>query len=191
MKLKLANIATIQSAYHFREKIENDKDGNIQFIQFKDIDELNRINYDNLSKISLPNIRQSQLLEKGNILMKCRGINFSASIIDKNVQNTIATSHFFILKIKNQNIIPEYLAWFLNEATTQKIIKLGVGGSYMQVLNKKFLENLEITIPSINIQKKIINLHSLGEQEQKLLIRKGELRSLLLNLQLRKILNKE
>lgn len=190
MKDILANITNIQSGYHFKERIENDNNGEFQFIQLKDIDDYNRINYSSLLRNNLPNIKQTQLLEKGDILFKSRGMKFTASVVDEHIQNTIATSHFFIIKIKSRNIIPDYLAWFLNDVSTQKIIKLGIGGTRMQVLNKKFLENIEITIPSIDIQQKIINIKKLSEHEQKLLKRKNELRTLLVDLHLRKIIFK-
>ena len=190
MKVKLTNIATIQSGYHFKERIENDKNADVQFIQLKDIDEYNRIDFSNLWRINLPNIRHTQLLEKGDILIKCRGNNLTSSVVDENIKNTIATSHFFIIKLKTKNVLPEYLAWFLNDAPTQKNIKLGIGGTYMQVLNKKYLENIEINIPSIEIQQKVIKLKNLNEQEQKLLRKKVGLKKLLIDLQLRNIINK-
>jgi restriction endonuclease S subunit len=191
MKELLVNIATIQSGYHFKEKIENDKTGNIQFIQLKDIDEYNDIDYSNLLRNNLPNIKKTQFLKKGDVLIKCRGINFTSAVIDEFVENSVATSHFFVLRINNKDeILPEYLSWFLNDAPTQRNIKSGIGGTYMQVLNKTFLENIEIQIPSIEIQKKVVNLKILNQREQKLLNKKAELRKLLIDLQLRKIINK-
>lgn len=188
---KIVNIATIQSGYHFKEKIENDKVGAIQFIQLKDIDEYNKINYSNLLKYNLPNIRSTQFLEQGDILIKCRGISFTSAVVDDRIKNAVATSHFFVLKIRDRSfILPEYLSWFLNDAPTQRKIKTGTGGTYMQVLNKTFLENLEIQIPSMEIQQKVVNLKSLNEHEQKLLNKKVELKKLLIDLQLRKIINK-
>ena len=187
----ITNIVTIQSGYHFKEKIENDKMGAIQFIQLKDIDEYNRIDYSNLLRNNLPNIRSTQLLEKCDILIKCRGISFTSAVVDISIENAVATSHFFVLRIKDRNlIIPEYLSWFLNDAPTQRIIKTGTGGTYMQVLNKKFLENLEIQIPSIALQQKVVKMKFLNEHEQMLLNKKVELKKLLIDLQLRKIINK-
>ncbi len=187
----ITNIVTIQSGYHFKEKIENDKMGAIQFIQLKDIDEYNRIDYSNLLRNNLPNIRSTQLLEKGDILIKCRGISFTSAVVDISIENAVATSHFFVLRIKDRNlIIPEYLSWFLNDAPTQRIIKTGTGGTYMQVLNKKFLENLKIQIPSIALQQKVVKMKFLNEHEQMLLNKKVELKKLLIDLQLRKIINK-
>jgi restriction endonuclease S subunit len=60
----------------------------------------------------------------------------------------------------------------------------------MQMLNKKFLEKIEITIPSLDIQHKMINLKFLNDRELKILNRKTELSKLLIGLQLRKIINK-
>lgn len=188
---KIENIATIQSGYHFKEKIENDKVGAIQFIQLKDIDEHNKIDYSSILRYNIPNIRSTQFLEQGDILIKCRGISFTSAVVNENVKNAVATSHFFVLRIRDRNlIIPEYLSWFLNDAPTQRIIKTGTGGTYMQVLNKNFLENLEIHIPSMEIQQKVVKLKSLNELEQKLLSKKVELKKLLIDLQLRKIINK-
>ncbi|MDT3740744.1 MAG: restriction endonuclease subunit S [Candidatus Kapabacteria bacterium] len=188
---KIINIASIQSGYHFIEKIENDKKGAIQFIQLKDIDEYNRIDYSNLLRNNLPNIRQTQFLEKGDVLIKCRGISFTSAVIDVTIENGVATSHFFVLRIIDKNLIlPEYLSWFLNDVPTQRSIKTGIGGTHMQVLNKKFLSEINIMIPPIEIQQKIVYLKKLNEHEQKLLLKKVECKKLLMDLQLRKIINK-
>ena len=187
---KLQNIALIRSGYHFKESIENDLQGAIQFIQLKDIDEYNKIDFRNLLRNKLDNVKPNQYIQQGDILFKNRGKNFTAAFIDVLVNNTIATSHFFIIKVENKNVIPEYLAFVLNDEPIQKLLKIGTGGTSIQTLNKKFLENIEITIPSIDIQNKIIKLNNLVEQEQKLLKRKIVLRKLLIDLQLRNVINK-
>ncbi len=188
---KIINIASIQSGYHFTEKIENDRNGNIQFIQLKDIDEYNKIDYSDLHRILNTNIKQNHILRNGDLLIKCRGTNFTASVFNSKFENVIVSSHFFVLRIMDKNLIlPEYLSWFLNDAPTQRSIKTGIGGTHMQVLNKKFLGELNILIPPIEIQQNVVYLKNLNEHEQKLILKKVEYKKLLMELQLRKIINK-
>jgi restriction endonuclease S subunit len=187
---KIINIASIHSGYHFTEKIENDKNGTFQFIQLKDIDVFNKIDYSNFHKILNTNIKTNQILRNGDILIKCRGTNFTASVFNLNYENVIASSHFFILRLFDYNLImPEYFSWFFNDEPIQKEIRIGIGGTHMQVLNKKFLGELKILIPPIEIQQKIVYLKNLNEQEQKLSKKKVDLKNLLMDLQLRKIIN--
>lgn len=183
----LKNIATIQSGYHFVERIENDKNGDYHFIQLKDIDNYNKIMYSQLTKCNLQNVKDTQLLKIGDVIIKTRGLNFTASVIDEDLSNLIATSHFFVLRVNN-TVLPEYLANFINDDKTQKVIKLGTAGTNVQIINKVFLESLEVATPTLDIQHKIVRIKELSFMEEKLVNKKMSLRKLFIDSKLRKLL---
>jgi restriction endonuclease S subunit len=188
---KLTDIATVQSGFHFTERIENEKSGRVRFIQLKDIDEYNMIQYSALWKSNIQNIRPNHFLEAGDILIKSRGNNFTASVYESDGIDTIATSHFFVIRLnKKSMVLPDYLAWYLNDDITQKFIKLGTVGTYMLILNKKHLENVQVSIPSMEIQNKVIQIKKLSLKEKTLLKRKIELKTKLIDLELREAVSK-
>ncbi len=187
----ISNIADVNSGHHFKERIVDDPNGSIKFIQLKDIDDSIGINYSHLIRNNVPYIKHTQFLKQGDIIVKCRGNSFTSVVFDSILDNVVATSHFFVIRIKcPKEIIPEYLSWFINDGPSQRIINAGTGGTHMQVLNKKFLSNIEIRIPSIEIQQKIVKLKSLSKTEQILQAKRFDLRNLLIDHKLRNLINK-
>ena len=58
-----------------------------------------------------------------------------------------------------------FLAWFLNHHTTQKILKVQARGTSIVSISKAVLEELEMEVPSVEIQHYILKIASLRKQE--------------------------
>lgn len=180
MKLKIKDIADIQIGYQFRKKLEPKRDGTHQVIQIRDIDENQQLNKEGLCKVSLDNIAERYLVNRKDILFLARGQrNFATSLTDS-FENTIAASHFFILKIKTEKVLPEYLAWFVNQPPAQGYLhNLARRGTHMPLISKAVFENLKVHIPDIETQNKIMKLNALINKEKNLLNNIKEKRTLL------------
>lgn len=181
MRQKIKDIADIQLGYQFRKKIEPERDGTYSVIQIRDIDENQTINQEGLCRVKIDQLSDKYLAHKNDILFLARGHrNFAIPIMDS-VENTIVASHFFILKIKIDNVIPEYLAWFINQAPAQGYLhNLARRGTHMPIIPKSVFENLKIHIPDIATQKKIVKLNSLIDKERTLLNNLRDKRTLLI-----------
>jgi len=102
--------------------------------------------------------------------------------ITEYLKNTLAASYFFILKVKSENILPDYLAWFINQAPAQGYLhNFARRGTHMPVVPKSVFENLKVYVPDIETQKKIVKLISLTEKERNLLQSLQERRDLLIH----------
>jgi restriction endonuclease S subunit len=64
--------------------------------------------------------------------------------------------------------LPEYLAWFLNNPTTQKLLKEQAIGTSIPSISKTVLEELDIPIPSVEKQKAILTIAHLRSTEKNL-----------------------
>lgn len=64
--------------------------------------------------------------------------------------------------------MPEYLAWFLNNPTTQKLLKEQAIGTSIPSISKTVLEELDIPIPSVEKQKAILTIAHLRSTEKNL-----------------------
>lgn len=62
----------------------------------------------------------------------------------------------FILKSKNDMLIIKYLYYYF--LTNMDILENGFSGSTIKHISKDYVSNLEIQLPDINIQKKIVDL---------------------------------
>lgn len=169
MKLKLEEIVQIRSGHLFKSGFEKDNEGNVKVVQLKDVDENGRLNLESLYKAKLENLKDSSFLENGDILIKAKSNKPVAALVDKTYDNTIATNHFIILKINGNRVDPGYLHWYLNQETAQKYFTSVAGGTRVPILNIKVLGGLEVLIPDIDTQKKIVHIHELFQKEKELI----------------------
>lgn len=169
-KIKLKNLAEIKSGFPFRSKIENDESGNVRVIQLRDVDECGKIDYINVDKITFEKINKKSFLRKGDVLFKAKSNNKTAAYVEQDVDGLLATSHFFILKVRNSLILSEYLAWFLNQKIAQRQFEMLASGSSIPIINKNHLQELKVIVPDKELQEKIVTIHNLRLNEKKLVL---------------------
>lgn len=168
-KILLENLVQIQSGMLFSKRVEHDLNGNVRVVQLKDVNENAQIRYNDLITVSVDKQLKKHLLKKGDILLKAKSSTRVAAVIDRNIENTIATGHYFVLRIKNSSVLPEYVTWFLNQKPAQRYFDSMASGSTVPIIFKSELEKLEIDIPSLEIQQKIVRIHNLRLREKDLI----------------------
>jgi len=169
MKQKIKEIVDIQIGYQFRGKIEADPNGTYKVIQIRDFDEFQNLQVTDLNKVTLKYDAERYVVNKGDVLFLARGHRNYAIHIKDSLKDTIVASYFFILRLRNENILPEYLAWFIMQAPAQAYLhNIARRGTHMPMVPKSAFENLPIDIPDIETQKTIIKLDTLLEKERSL-----------------------
>lgn len=165
--MRLRDVADIRAGYPFREKIEPVVEGTHWVVQIKDIGTDHRVKKEGLFGIKMPPSADSYLLKPGDVLFQSRGSrNFGAPIVDL-PSNTIASGHLFVIRPR-RNIMPEYLAWYINQPAAQAHIKAHQRGSYVPLIPKDALNELEVAIPPIEVQQIIVQLERLRVREEEL-----------------------
>ena len=167
---QLMDITDIRSGYLFGS-LEDDSNGNIRVIQPGDVDRGGHVELTGLCKVRIDNVRGGSLITSGDVVFKAKGINPVASMIDESDERIMATNHFFILKIKDERVLPEYLCWYLNQEPARRYFKTVAGISIVPTITKKILGKLDISVPDIEIQKKITRVNKLQERERDLIER--------------------
>lgn len=171
MKTHVADIADINIGYQFRAKIEPAADGAYPVIQIRDFDEHRFLNTDGLMRVEIDKPAEQYQIRRGDVLFLSRGHRNWAAPIVHDLNNAIAVSHFFVLKIKSADVLPEYLAWYINQAPAQEYLHSNARhGTHMPLVPMSAFKGLTVEIPSVETQKKIVELHKLMEKEKKLLI---------------------
>jgi restriction endonuclease S subunit len=77
----------------------------------------------------------------------------------------VPSSLFYIIRAKPTEILGTYLAYFLNSEKTQFALKSMATGSGMPSIPKKELIQLEIEVPPVAEQKRIIGLVDMMDEE--------------------------
>ena len=169
---RLKDISVITLGYQFREKILPISMGNISVIQMSNITDNYTLNTNNLIKtcIKEDELKEEHYLLQDDILFTPRGYKNFATLIDRPLEKTIAASHFYIIKIKEQKrITPSYLVWYINQKPAQEYFKKRAAGTRIPIINRKLLGQLIISIPDIETQIKITKIYNLSLRENFLL----------------------
>ncbi len=166
---KLIDIVTeIKVGYTFRESLLNNPDGNLAVIQLRDVDSsllyLNNFN----TIIDNKSINNKHFLKKGDMIFAAKGSNNFASIFKADI-SAVASSVFFIIRIKRQIVSPEYVAWYINNKLGQAYLNSIKYSTTTTNIKKKDLENLPIYIPEIETQMRIGALAELSQRETTIL----------------------
>ncbi len=179
----LSDIADIRTGYTFREKVDEVEEsiGTARIAQIKDVREIAETsNSFLLDPSQLPAIdwqgKEKALVSAGTVILPSRGSRggyFQASCVMQSSGDAlplVVTSQFLVITPK-ADVLPEFLCWSLNQPAIQFLLSEGAGsqGSAMAVMLKTSIGNeIQLTIPSIETQKKILHLNQLWEKEQAL-----------------------
>ena len=111
-------------------------------------------------------IRDQHILECGDVLLLCKGKSFMAKCWDMD-DKAVASSSYFILRIADKaSLLPAYLMWFLNTAKTQDYLMSQSSGYTVKSITKATVAALEIPLCSVDVQKKLIDLDRLWQEEK-------------------------
>jgi len=180
MKLKM--IAKIQSGFINRGKIDPRNDGTCLLMQAKDVD-ADQLSYrtDNLVRFNPRLSGKDWYLEPGDILFMARGARNYSVLVDKIRDRVLAAACFFIVRIPNSEIIPEYLWWYLNQSPVEEYLNRFSGRSvHMPVVRRAILESIDIPVPPIEVQKQVAVITTLMMKEQVLYKKMAEKRKYLM-----------
>ena len=177
----LGDIADIRSGFTFREKIDElTSGGNAHVAQIKDVRSAWETTHTAmLHAHQLPMInwegKDKAFASPGTVLLPSRGSKggyFRASCLgsDQSSELPVVVSSQFLIITPKQGILPEFLCWSLNRPEMQHWISEGAGsqGTSLVMLNATTAKALQLNIPTLAIQQKIMRLNEMWEKEQQL-----------------------
>ena len=166
----LKELADIQLGYAFRSRLESIENGRVGVIQMKDLSVDNIVNCENITCIEMDNLKECYLAKQGDLIFRSRGLQSTAAILQEDVGCTVIAAPLYKIRVKDTELIkPEYLCWYIAQRAAQAYFTSRATGTLMRIINKPLLEELEIVVPSITAQERIIQLVRLTIQEAKLL----------------------
>lgn len=139
---KLNELVEIRSGYTFRESIGNLPDGETEVFQSGDLND--DIDVANRPLIAFPG-HTSHLLQEGDILVSARGV--LKAYIYRGKKPSVASSSILILRTKQLQATPEYIAAFFNSSAGIKAYLRLASSNALPTITKANLG--EIDIPDI------------------------------------------
>lgn len=164
----LKYIASIQTGLTFRTRLEHSPKGNVTVIQMKDFCADNRIDCEKLTLIEIQNLKERQMVQINDLIFRPRGFRNTAALIGRELNDTTLAAPLLRIRVHDATVSPAYLCWFINLPVSQSFLQRHATGA-MKMIGKKALEALEVHIPSIPIQQRIIELSLLADREQNIL----------------------
>ncbi len=161
MKTLIKDIATLQTGLFAKPAGM----GDIVYLQSRHFDENGQLLTTLHPDLGADGISEKHLLRGGDVLFAAKGNKNFAAVYEDHNKPAVASTSFFVLRLTGQKVLPEYLAWFLNNHSTQATLKGQAIGTSIPSISKQVLEDLEITIPSIERQKAIIQITKLRNKE--------------------------
>jgi len=169
MRAPLGKVAEIQVGYQSREGIRAHSSGSHLLLQARDFNSLHQVDWSNLTRFTPSGSTTKSEIQQGNVLFLAKGRENFSSPVTCSVEHVLAANSFYILRFDKAIILPDYLAWWLNQAPAQEYIQLNRSGSSLPFLSVFALARLEVPIPSVEIQRKIGALELLRKKEADLL----------------------
>lgn len=167
LKIKLSNIVEFQSGIYEKPDIN----ANTYYLQAVHFTRSGSFDESVKPQLKLNNKIEKHLLKDGDLLFAAKGLNNFAVVYNSSIGKAVASSSFIVIKIRKEEIkkiLPYYLAWFITHHKQIKIMHEQKLGTTIPSINMKQLGELEIVVPSIAVQNKIVALHQLREKEKEL-----------------------
>lgn len=167
--VKLSNIAEIRAGHPFRGSVPEDVSGSVSVIQIKDVDWAGVVKWEGLTKTSLVGRKEPDWIKSGDILFVARGAKIVAAYVDDVAVPCVCSQYFYLLRIKSPGILPEFVAWQINQHPAQTYLVKSAEGTAQVSVRRSMLEELSIVIPPINQQRIIVELAKSALRERELL----------------------
>lgn len=177
----LKNICAISTGVYLRE-LEGD---DVCYLQISDI--ANRNICAKSKRIAYRPGLEGYFVRKNDLLMVSKGMAYACRVFNGMVPS-IASTSFLVLRITHPMVLPDYLCWFLNHPNTVNTIRARQEGTGTLMIRKSDIESLEVPIPEIEDQKKIVAMDMLSRREVFLMKTIAERKQTLMNQILYKVL---
>lgn len=147
-------------------------------IQGKDFDKELNLKHDSRTKIDSNSIRNREfsVIKEQDILFLAKGNDHFIYFVSQPLKNTFISASLMIIRVKSQEILPEYLSWWLNQKEAKSYINVNAGTSGISFVTIRAMSNLPVVVPLLDIQNKIINICKLMNHEEQIIGKINNLR---------------
>lgn len=161
--------------------------GDVSYLQIKDL--LSESPEKTASKVTLSPKNKRYLLAKGDLLFAGKGTTYLCKVFDLDFP-AIASTTLYIIRLTSNDILPNYLCWYLNQPGVMGIMKTQQVGTGTPLIHKQVVEDFEIPVPDLETQKRIVELAKLQTREKELYQAIAEKRQLITDQLIMNKLNK-
>ncbi|WP_319517584.1 restriction endonuclease subunit S [uncultured Martelella sp.] len=168
--MKLAELASIHSGFTARGKLNPLPKGGVPALQLRDVGTNGEAPGPNFQRYELGKLPDRYFVSGGEVVFRSRGEPNTAVAIRNLLPEPVAVIVPLVIVRPDRNrILPEYLAWAINQPDAQRRLGAEAQGTSLRMIPMAALENLKIAVPDLYMQKRIVELNALAQQEGQLL----------------------
>jgi hypothetical protein len=165
--MRLADVCIIHTGYTARGRLEPMAAGGVLAIQLRDISSEGYIDPERLTRVQLEDLADRYFVRAGDVVFRSRGDRNTASALDERLQEpALAVLPLMVLRPNLKLVTPEYLAWAINQPPAQRHFDAAARGTNIRMIPRSSLDNLELDVPDIETQEKIVAVDALAERER-------------------------
>lgn len=168
MRVKLEDIADIRTGYTFRGALEESPEGDIRVLQIKDMRQRSRLDPLTLPRVVWEARGEPPLLQPKDIVVVARGESNTAALFPGG-EAVVPSNQLLVVSAKRRNVLPEFLCWLLNQEVVHRQLIEARTGTNIASIGKSDLSGLDLSLPSLETQQKVLRLQGLWDEEQRLL----------------------
>jgi len=172
----LVDLVKIRTGMTFRSKLIGEMSGDCYVLDSRAIDKSGQVNSDKLVRMGTTELLIKKRVTSEDVLVCSKGIRNFAIGVPTTPSIIIPTNYFLVLEEISQRILPGYLMAYLNLSKTQNELKSRSKGGLIQSLSKNNIKTLQVIVPTLSVQKLVIeNLQYMIEERkvlEKLVINK-------------------
>lgn len=168
VRLTLCDIARVQAGYLCRTKVEPVPGGTHRLLQTRNVSDHGGIDLDAVVAFNPERNPDLYRVSEGDILIIARGQDHRAHLVQIELNNTLASSVFHIIRPDRRVVLPGYLAWWLNQPDVQAEIKASSRGTGIGYVSRQHMEQIPVTLPPREMQERIASMMSLWHRRHSL-----------------------
>ena len=181
--MRLPDISTIRTGYTVRSRLETAERGGVLSVQLRDISPDGSIKLDQLTRVRLGDLPDKYFVRAGDVVFRSRGERNTAFALDARFKEpALALLPLFVLRSKVDIVLPEYLAWAMNQPPAQRHFDSFARGTGLRMVPRSSLDTLDIDLPDLETQRKIVTIDALAERERALSVLAADKRRQLISL---------
>ncbi|MGK2959458.1 MAG: restriction endonuclease subunit S [Acidimicrobiales bacterium] len=163
----LQDLVIVSAGYPLRGAVDALPTGDVAVIQMRNVDPDTGVNWAEARRVTLPSKRGTSFLAPGEIIFTTRGARNLALALDVIPGKAVCSPHFFVIRVKDTGrLMPEFLAWQMNQLPAQQHFQREATGSHILNIRREAIENLLLAVPSLARQQAITALAKAASAER-------------------------
>ena len=165
----LPNICEIRSGYTERGRLEVAQSGGVLAIQLGDVSPEGGVQVEHLTRLQIEVPPDRYFVRAGDVLFRSRGEKTTAAAIPQEFpEAALALLPLIVLRPQHGSLLPEYLAWAINQAPAQRHLEASARGTSMRMIPRSAFDDLNIDVPDLHAQRLIVETAELAGREREL-----------------------